>query len=75
MTLERDLIVALLTEVHSHVAEAAVIAKASEACARDGYAEKAFTIALDVEQLLFDANNLLQAASVINRKIGTDEQR
>lgn len=72
MKVEKELLVALLSEIHSHVAEAAAIAKASEACARDGFVDKAFTIALDAEQLLFDANNLLQAASVINRRSGPE---
>lgn len=72
MKLERELLVVLLREIHSNIAEAAAIAKAAEACAAEGYIDKAFTISLDIEQLIFDANNLLQAASVIRRQMGDE---
>lgn len=50
------------------IGEAASIAKAAHACAAAGNAQGAYTIALDLDELLFDANNLLQALAVIRRR-------
>jgi hypothetical protein len=47
--------------------EAAAIAKAAEACADAGKFDRAVTIVLDVEHLVFDVNTFLNAASMINR--------
>ena len=43
------------------------IAKAAETCADVGNIEKAVEIALDVEQLIYEVNTLLNAASLMNR--------
>jgi hypothetical protein len=48
------------------------IAKAAEACADAGNTKQAITIALDVEQLVYEINTLLNAASLINRIFSKD---
>jgi hypothetical protein len=45
----------------------AAIAKAANACAEAGNPKKAIEIALDVEQLINEAETLLNAASLLNR--------
>jgi hypothetical protein len=40
---------------------------ADEACAESGNIEKAIEIALDVEQLIYEVNTFLNAASLMNR--------
>ena len=47
--------------------QAAAIAKAAETCADVGNIEKAVEIANDVEQLIYEVNTLLNAASLMNR--------
>ena len=39
----------------------------AEACANTGSVEKGIEVALDVEQLLYEVNTFLNAASMINR--------
>ena len=56
-----------LREMRERLERAAGIAKASEACAEAGNIEKAIEIALDVEQLTYEVNTFLNAASLINR--------
>jgi hypothetical protein len=46
---------------------AASIAKAAQACADAGNIEKAIEISLDVEQLIYEVNTFLNAASLMNR--------
>ena len=56
-----------LKEIHSRLEEAASIAKAANACAEAGNADKGVGVALDIEQLCYEATRLLDAASLINR--------
>jgi hypothetical protein len=42
-------------------------AKAAEACADAGSAERGVEVALDTEQLLYEATTFLNAASLIKR--------
>ena len=56
-----------LTEMRSHLEKAASIAKAAEACANSGNVEKAIEVALDVEQIIYEVNTFLNAASMISR--------
>jgi hypothetical protein len=46
---------------------AAAIAEAANACAEAGNPEKAIEIALDFEQLIYEAETLLNAVSLLNR--------
>lgn len=56
-----------LTEMRQRLDQAAGIAKAAEACVETGNIEKAVEIALDVEQLIYEVNTFLNAASLMNR--------
>jgi hypothetical protein len=56
-----------LKEIHSRLNEAAGIARAADACAEAGDADRGVKVALDIEQLVYEATRLLDAASLINR--------
>ena len=58
---------AYLKEIHARLNEAAGIAKAADACAEAGNTDKGVHVALDIEQLCYEATRLLDAASLINR--------
>lgn len=57
----------VLTEIHSKLNEAARIAKAAEACALTGSAAEGVTVSIDIEQLIYEAGRLQDAASLLNR--------
>ena len=57
----------LLTEIHSKLNEAARIAKAAEACALAGSIAEGVTVSMDIEQLIYEAGRLQDAASLLNR--------
>jgi hypothetical protein len=57
---------AYLTEIRSRLDKAAGIGRAADACAGAGFHE-GLEVALDTEQLLYEATTLLNAASLINR--------
>jgi hypothetical protein len=63
---------AYLAEIRRRLDEASSIAKVAEACADAGNTKQAITIALDVEQLVYEVNTLLNAASLINRIFSKD---
>lgn len=56
-----------LKEMRERLDQAASIARAAQTCADTGNVEKGIEIALDVEQLIYEVNTLLNAASLINR--------
>jgi hypothetical protein len=56
-----------LTEIRRRLDKAAGIGRAADACAGAGFYEKGLEVALDMEQLLYEATTLLNAASLINR--------
>jgi hypothetical protein len=56
-----------LTEIRNRLDKAAGIGRAADACAGAGFHEKGLEVALDMEQLLYEATTLLNAASLINR--------
>jgi hypothetical protein len=56
-----------LRQMRARLDEAASIAKAAEICADTGNVGKGIEIALDVEQLLYEVNTFLNAASLIHR--------
>lgn len=58
---------AYLTEMRQRLDEAASIAHAAQACADAGNIEKGLEIALDIEQLVYEVETLLNAASLVNR--------
>lgn len=53
-------------EMRERLDRAAGIGKAAEACADAGNIEKTNEIALDVEQLIYEVNTFLNAASMID---------
>jgi hypothetical protein len=58
----------LLTEINAKLSEAARIAKAAEACADAGGISEGVTISMDIEQLIYEAGRLQDAASLLNRR-------
>ena len=58
---------AYLTEIRNRLDKAAGIGRAADACAGAGFHEKGLEVALDIEQVLYEATTLLNAASRINR--------
>jgi hypothetical protein len=56
-----------VSEVRSRLDKAAGIARAADACAGAGFCDKAVEITLDIEQPLYEATTLLNAASLISR--------
>jgi hypothetical protein len=56
-----------LTEIRTRLDKAAGIARAADACAGAGFCDRAVEITLDIEQPLYEATTLLNAASLINR--------
>ncbi len=66
-TIAETAIKVYLKEIYSRLEEAASIAKAADACAEAGNADKGVHVALDIEQLVYEATRLLDAASLLNR--------
>ena len=60
-------ITACLTEIHTKLNEVARIAKAAEACAIAGSIGERITVSMDIEQLIYEAGRLHDAASLLNR--------
>lgn len=56
-----------LKEMRGRLEQAAGIAKAAEACADAGSIEKGIEVALDIEQLVYEVNTFLNAASMMYR--------
>ena len=56
-----------LTEIRMRLDKAAGIGRAADACASAGFHETGLKVALDMEQLLYEAATLLNAASLVNR--------
>jgi hypothetical protein len=57
----------ILAEIHSRLDEAARIAKAAEACAQSGAIAEGVEVSMDIEQLIYEAGRLQDAASLLNR--------
>jgi hypothetical protein len=57
----------ILVEIHGKLDEAARIAKAGAACAESGAVSEGVTVSLEIEQLLYEAGRLGDAASLLNR--------
>ena len=57
----------VMTEIHSKLSEASRIAKAAEACALAGSVTEAVTVSMDIEQLIYEAGRLHDAASLLSR--------
>ena len=57
----------MLKGIDTRLSGASALAKAATACAKSGNQQQAITIALDIEQLVYEASTLLNAASLMNR--------
>ena len=57
----------ILTEIHTRTQEAMRIARTAEACANAGSLDEAVTISMEIEQILYEASRLQDAASLLNR--------
>lgn len=56
-----------LKEMRERLDHAASIARAAQTCADTGNIEKGAEIALDIEQLIYEVNTFLNAASLVYR--------
>lgn len=56
-----------IKEMHERLEQAASIARAAQACAEANNIGKAIEIVLDVEQLIYEVNTFLNAASMMHR--------
>lgn len=57
----------IITEMRQRLEEAASIAKAADLCVEAGGMNKAIEIALEIEQLCYEASRLLDSASLLAR--------
>jgi hypothetical protein len=60
----------ILGEIRVKLDEAAHIAKAAEACASTGAITEGVAVSMDIEQLVYEAGRLQDAASLLNRLSG-----
>jgi hypothetical protein len=60
-------ITACFTEIHSRLSEAARIARTAEACALAGGVAEGIAVSMDIEQLIYEAGRLHDAASLLKR--------
>jgi hypothetical protein len=60
----------ILTEIHSRLQEAARTAKAAEACALAGSVAEGVGVSMDIEQIIYEAGRLQDAALLRNRLSG-----
>jgi hypothetical protein len=68
-----DLVITdFLKTMSAKLDNAVQIAKAAEACADAGNPQKAIEIIMDVEQLMFDANTLLNGAGLLKLRFQSD---
>ena len=67
--LSEQAVKAYLIEVHARLSKAAQIAKAAGACAVAGSAAEGVTVSMDIEQLIYEADRLHDAASPLNRLV------
>jgi hypothetical protein len=57
----------IISEIRAKLTEAAQIAKAAEACALAGSIAEGVTVSMEIEQLIYEAGRLHDAASLLNR--------
>lgn len=60
----------LLIQIHAKLNEASRIAKAAEACAEAGSIAEGVEVSMDIEQLIYEADRLQGAASLLKRLAG-----
>ena len=57
----------IIAEIHTRLNEATRIAKAAEACVQNGAIGEGVVVSMDIEQLIYEAGRLQDAASLLNR--------
>jgi hypothetical protein len=57
----------IIAEIHTRLSEATRIAKAAEACVQNGAIAEGIEVSIDIEQLIYEAGRLQDAASLLNR--------
>jgi hypothetical protein len=57
----------ILGQIYTKLNEAARIAKAADACAKPGAVAEGVAVSMDIEQLIYEAGRLQDAASLLNR--------
>ena len=57
----------IIAEIHTRLSEATRIAKAAEACVQNGAIAEGIEVSMDIEQLIYEARRLQDAASLLNR--------
>ena len=57
----------IISELRAKLTEATRIAKAAEACALAGSVDEGVSVSMDIEQLIYEAGRLHDAASLLNR--------
>jgi hypothetical protein len=57
----------ILTEIHCRITDAARIAKAANACAQAGSVDEGVSVSMEIEQILYEAGRLQDAASLLKR--------
>jgi hypothetical protein len=60
-------ITTLLAEIHCRLSEATRIAKAAQACASAGSITEGIEVSMDIEQLIYNAGRLHDAAALLGR--------
>lgn len=63
---------ACFAEMRAKLKEAQGIAKAAEACAEAGSIDEAVQVSMGIEQLIYDADRLHDAVTLLGRMISTD---
>lgn len=62
-----ELLMTLIGLVHKRLSDATSIAAAAKACARAGNIDEAVRISLSIDQPLYDATKLSEAAALLKR--------
>lgn len=57
----------ILAEIHCRMTDAARIAKAADACAQAGSVDEGVSVSMEIEQILYEAGRLQDAASLLKR--------
>jgi hypothetical protein len=70
-TVAQKAIGAMLVAIQVRLEEATRIARAATACAQAGSLNEAVTLALDIEQPIYEAGRLLDTTSLLNRQISS----
>jgi hypothetical protein len=57
----------IIAEIHTRLREATRIAKAAEACVQNDAIAEGIEVSMDIEQLIYEAGRLHDAASLLDR--------